>query len=383
MKKRCHHTVSPSNWRRGFKPPPKRGTRILIGLGDSQTHIGDFDGAATSLRAAWDLARQRPASPSQARQTAEIARRLGRGYERRGKYDDAMQWLESALREINRDVSSEHAVERARIYLDIGWVHYRRGDLDDAEHWRLRALEISQGLDYYAEMGSAYNGLAALYNLRGDRIRAIEYAERGLQVREMIGDVEGMSRSHSNLGATLLNLGKWDDALPHLERSLEFKKRIGDAKNLAAAYTNLGHYYLYKGDTKRAREYLLMAKRHAERIRDTSMLSYTLNALAQADSEDGNLPQRGAASGAGVATGTGNGDARGAVGKPVDAWRDRVETRRGGTGAEFDDGSAGRGARSRTETGGSERAAFSGRGGTGAAQLSSRRKPLAALAGSV
>lgn len=274
-----------------IQAPPETRTRILIGLGDSQTHIGDFDGAASSLRAAWDLARSAPASPAQARQTAEIARRLGRGYERRGKYDDAMQWLESALREINRDVSSEHAVERARIYLDIGWVHYRRGDLDDAEHWRLRALEISEGLDYYAEMGSAYNGLAALYNLRGDRIRAIEYAERGLQVREMIGDVEGMSRSHSNLGATLLNLGKWDDALPHLERSLEFKKRIGDAKNLAAAYTNLGHYYLYKGETQRAREYLLMAKRHAERIRDNSMLSYTLNALAQADSEEGNLSQ--------------------------------------------------------------------------------------------
>ncbi len=272
-----------------IQAPSETRTQILVGLGDSQTHIGDFDGAATSLRAAWDLARSAAASPAQARQTAEIARRLGRGYERRGKYDDAMQWLESALREINRDISSEHAVERARIYLDIGWVHYRRGNLDDAEHWRLRALEISEGLDYYAEMGSAYNGLAALYNLRGDRVRAIEFAERGLQVREMIGDVEGMSRSHSNLGATLLNLGRWDDALPHLEQSLEFKKRIGDAKNLAAAYTNLGHYYLYKGETARAREYLRLAKRHAEKIRDNSMLSYTLNALAQTDIEDGNL----------------------------------------------------------------------------------------------
>ena len=54
---------------------------------------------------------------------------------------------------------SAQAVERVRIYLEIGWVHYRRGNLDEAQHWRLRALEISEGLDYYAEMGSAYNGL--------------------------------------------------------------------------------------------------------------------------------------------------------------------------------------------------------------------------------
>jgi tetratricopeptide (TPR) repeat protein len=262
---------------------PETRTRILVGLGDSQTHVGDFDGATASLRAAWDLARSAPASPAQARQSAEIARRIGRGYERRGNYDDAMLWLESALREINRDVSSGHAVERVRIYLDIGWVDYRRGNLDEAEHWRLRALEISEGLDYYAEMGSAYNGLAALYNVKGDRTRAIEFAERGLQVREMIGDVEGMSRSHSNIGATMLNLGEWDEALPHLEKSLEFKRRIGDAKNLPAAYTNLGHYYLYKGDTQRAREYLGTARRQAERLKDSNILSYILNALAFAD----------------------------------------------------------------------------------------------------
>ncbi len=267
--------------------PAEMRTQILIGLGDSQTHIGDFDSASLNLRAAWDLARSAPASPTQARQTAEIARRLGRGYERRGKYDDAMQWLESALREINRDVSSGHAVERVRIYLDIGWVHYRRGDLDEAEHWRLRALEISEGLDYYAEMGSAYNGLAALYNLRGDLDRAIEYAERGLRVREMIGDVEGMSRSHSNLGALFLNIGKWDNALPHLNVSLELKQRISDAKQLALAYHNLGLYYLYSGDLARARDLFSLARKQAEKIRDTNVLCHALNGLAQADVVDG------------------------------------------------------------------------------------------------
>ncbi len=269
--------------------PSETRTHILIGLGNSQTHIGDFDGASASLRAAWDLARSAPASPTQARQTAEIARRLGRIYERRAKYDEAMHWLESALREINRDVSSGQAVERVRIYLDIGWVHYRRGNLDDAEHWRLRALEISEGLDYYAEMGSAYNGLAALYNHRGDWNKAIESAQRGLEVREMIGDVEGMSRSHSNLGAILLNLGDWDKALPHLDKSLELKQRIGDAKQLALAHNNLGYYYLYKDDLGRAREFFNTARKHAEKIRDPNATCLALNSLAQVESAEQNF----------------------------------------------------------------------------------------------
>lgn len=266
--------------------PSETRTHILIGLGNSQTHIGDFDGASSSLRSAWDLARSAPASPTQARQTAEIARRLGRGYERRAKYDEAMHWLESALREINRDVSSGQAVERVRIYLDIGWVHYRRGNLEEAEHWRLRALEISEGLDYYAEMGSAYNGLAALYNHKGDWNGAIEYAQRGLEVREKVGDVEGMSRSHSNLGAILLNLGEWDKALPHLEKSLELKQRIGDAKQLALAHNNLGFYYLYKDDLARAREFFNAARKHAEKIRDPNATCLALNSLAQVEAAE-------------------------------------------------------------------------------------------------
>ncbi len=261
---------------------PATRMRILIGLGDSQTHIGDFENAAASLSAAWQLSRGETASPTQARQAAEIARRLGRVFERRGKYDEAMQWLESALREINRDVSSGQAVERVRIYLDIGWVHYRRGDLDEAQHWRARALEISEGLDYYAEMGSAYNGLAAVANLKGDWNNAIQFARRGLEVREMIGDLEGVSRSHTNLGGILFSVGRWDEALPHLERSLELKRRTGDAKFLAGAYSNLGYYHLHKGDLARARELFELARRHAEKIRDTNATCLALNALAQA-----------------------------------------------------------------------------------------------------
>lgn len=268
--------------------PAEIRTKILIGLGDSQTHTGDFDGAETNLRAAWQLARSEAASPNQARRAADIARRLGRGYERRAKYDQAMYWLDSALREINRDVSSGHAVERVRIYLEIGWVHYRLNHLDEAEQWRMRALEIAEGLDYYAETGSAYNGLAALYNLRGDLERAVAYAERGLQLREMIGDLEGVSRSHSNLGGLLLNMGKWDSAYPHLKMSLELKQRIGDAKQLALAYYNLGLYHLYCGELKPARELFESAIAHAEKIRDPNAPCYSRNALAQVEMFEGN-----------------------------------------------------------------------------------------------
>lgn len=257
--------------------------RIYMGLGDAQTFVGDYDGAVASLRTAWELTRAAPASPAQARQSAELARRLGRVYERRGAYEEAMTWLDSALRDVNRDVSGARAVERVRIYLDIGWVHYRRGNLEDAAQWRLRALELADGTDYYAEMGSAYNGLAAISSLQGDWQRAIEYALRGLNVRETIGDIEGLSRSHSNLGAIMMNVGDWGNALEHLQKSLELKQRIGDAKYLASAYNNLASYYLYKGDSAHARELFSASREHAEKIQDPASICLALNGLAEAD----------------------------------------------------------------------------------------------------
>lgn len=263
--------------------------RILVGLGNSQTHVGDFEGATLSLNRAWVLATELPENITRARQAAEVARRLGRVHERHGKYDEAMRWLEIARREIDRDPSSAQAVERVRIYLETGWVHYRRGNLDAAQQWRLQALEISDGLDYYAEMGSAYNGLAAVANLQGDWQRAIQYAQHGLSVRERIGDLEGMSRSHSNLGAIMLNIGEWDRALPHLQESLELKRRIGDVRYLVSAQINLGLYYLYKGALADARAYLNQARQGAEKLRDPNALCLALCSLAQVDAAEGKL----------------------------------------------------------------------------------------------
>lgn len=261
--------------------PAEQRVRILVGLGDAQTFVGDFESASASLRTALDLARTAAATPAEARLTAEIERRLGRVYERRAAYDEAMRWLEAAMRDINRDSTSGHAVERVRIYLDIGWVQYRIGKLDEAEHWRLRATEISEGYDYYAEIGSAYNGLAAIAYTKGDWQHAIEYAQQGLAVRETLGDIEGVSRSHSNLGAILLTVGEWDRALMHLTRSVELKQRIGDAKYLAQAYNNLAYYYLYKGDMAKARELFTSARKDAEKIRALNSICLALNGLAQ------------------------------------------------------------------------------------------------------
>jgi tetratricopeptide (TPR) repeat protein len=204
-------------------------------------------------------------------------------YERRGEYAEAMRWLEQALSSLDRDASSHHAVERVRLYVDTGWVHFKRGNLDDAYRWLTRAVDTSAGSDYYAELGSAYNSLAALFQYKGDSTRAFEYAHKSLTLRETIGDTEGVSRSNSNVGAIAASRGEWNEAIHHLQRSLQLKQRIGDAKRLPLAYSNLGLLYVYKGDAAQARGLLGDGLKLAVKIHDPNQICLALNGLAQAE----------------------------------------------------------------------------------------------------
>lgn len=267
---------------------PDQRIRIFEGLGDARNFLGEYDGSTASYRTALEIAHTAPASPQQARVTAEIARRLGRVYERRGDNPEALRCLETALKEINRDTASERAAERARLYLDIGWVQYRQGKLEEAFHWDMRALGICEGLDYYAEMGSAYNRLAAIFVDKYDWHRSTEYALKGLSYREMVGDTDGIARSHSNLGIIAADLGDWEQAIVHFKKSLEIRLRIGQAKGLCNAYTNLGRVYVLKGDAAVARQHISTARALAEKIHDPDQICLALNALAEAESLDEN-----------------------------------------------------------------------------------------------
>lgn len=257
--------------------------RIYTGLGDAKHFIGDYEGASRDLETAFELSRSLPRSPVEASRIAGILRRLGRVSERRGDMDQALRWLESALKEIDANAALEHAAERARIYLDIGWLFYRQAKLEEAYQWDLRALEICEGTDLFAEMGAAHNRLAALFVDKYDWHRATEHAEKGLSFRQTIGDAEGVARSHTNLGVICAQLCRWDEAIIHFEKSLEIRQRIGQANGLCNGLTNLGRVYVLKGDPFTAREYIGKARALAEKTRDPDQICLALNALAEAE----------------------------------------------------------------------------------------------------
>ena len=252
--------------------------QTYAGLGSVQSFVADYDGALNSYRAALELART--GGLVSFRQTAEIMRHIGRVYERRGDYVEALRWLTDSLAEVERDPDAAGSEERARIMNDIGWVHYRRGEFDAAYEWRMRSLQLTEGTDHYKEMASTYAGLVVLFTRKGDWARAMAYGEKGLQLRETIGDTFGVSQSHTSLGAIAGDQCDWDRALGHFEQALEIKQRIGEIGGIARLNSNLGFLYLEKGNYARAEQYCQKALEIAEKVKSELLVCQVLNNLA-------------------------------------------------------------------------------------------------------
>ncbi|MCL4395861.1 MAG: tetratricopeptide repeat protein [Chloroflexi bacterium] len=248
------------------------------GLGSVQNLVADYTGAIDSYRTALELTRTSAVQP--AHQLAELMRRIGRVYERRGEYADAQRWLDDSIAELDREPSAAHTEERARILNDIGWVCYRRGQFDQAYQWRMRSLELIENTDHYGETASAYAGLVALYTRRGDWANAVAYGEKGLRLREMIGDTFGVSQSHTSLGAIAGEQCDWDRALHHFEQALEIKTRIGDIGGISRLNSNIGFLFLEKGEAARALQYCQRALEIAEKIKNGNLICLALNNLA-------------------------------------------------------------------------------------------------------
>lgn len=257
-------------------------TRAHRGLGDVLGFVGQYEAAVREYRAALAL-EERKTRPAASRRIAELERRIARTYLRQGNQEEALLWLQKALRELDLDPEAAMAVERARVYNDLGWLHFRRGDLQEALAWTTRCLSIVEGTDHYNELAAAYNRLVGMYFRLGDWEQARDYAERGLRLRQRMGDAYGLALSYTNLGGLAMFMGDWGQALAHNRRSLELKERLGDVPGQRSSCSNLGLIYLLKGDFAQAEHFLQRALELAEETQEQWGLSQTLANLARLD----------------------------------------------------------------------------------------------------
>lgn len=259
---------------------------IAEGLGDVAYHVGEYDEALLRFTQALRFRHE-------VRQLADLHRRIGAVYEKRGEYVQALTSVMLGASLLMPDHTQ--TVEMAQLLTLQCRVHRQQSQFEEGIAVGRRALDIVTNTPHYREIAMAHNDLGQTYEWSSQPDNAIRHYEQGLRILERIGDEYGAAKIHNNLaisyyqtdldissdyfqrslvamqrfgdvwgestayqnlGIVQYARGRYPEAISYYERSIAIKERLGDNLGLADCYINLGETYRAADESQRAISYL-------------------------------------------------------------------------------------------------------------------------------
>lgn len=158
----------------------------LLGIGEVDTEVGDFDSALALFEQAYTIMRQRDDVFGRARAVAQ----LGFAATRLGQYEQARKKLEEAL-VLYRQVDEK--IGTTLVYSGLGEIAVREGRFDEATALLSESLRLREEVGYKWGIAASLGSLAWVALLQGDFAQAMKTLAESLLIRKEIGDVGGMA----------------------------------------------------------------------------------------------------------------------------------------------------------------------------------------------
>lgn len=194
---------------------------------------------------------------------AEVNRRLGAIYLRRGAYDRAEDYLVRSLG-LAEDIKDPHAL--VETYYDLGGVLQNRGRPEDAMKAFSRSMELAQSTLDDMGLGMALYGIGRVYSSLMDHPQAIKYKKEALEVIERTGDVDNIARICIGLGGSLAEIHSYAEAVKYHERAVEMGRTSGNLELQGYALRNAVVVYVEMDELERAQEYIGQASKIFEKL---------------------------------------------------------------------------------------------------------------------
>lgn len=187
--------------------------------------------------------------------SGEIYRKISQVYERKGKYDIALETCKKGL----KILINQESIAAAHLHSSLGMIYYRNERLNEAKQENFRALEIliNDGLEN--DLAEVYNNLALVFCKSNHLEMSLKYHNLCLEIREKTGNVTELAASYNNLGYLFQLKGLTDKAISYYEKSLILCEKSGNIHGLARTYDNLSHIYLAQKKDDIAMTYNLKA----------------------------------------------------------------------------------------------------------------------------
>lgn len=187
-------------------PTDPRRIALLVELGETHWHLGNYSTAARDLDEALTLAQTAEDVPTQA---------------------DALFWL--------------------------GTIAVDEGHFDRADSYLSRALALPQDQLAHSTQARLHYGVANFAWRNQDFATARTHAVRSMELAEQAGDLSTLLFARNRLGSIFFFEGDLDTAQMHHTENLALAREIGNRERAASALTNLGEIARQKGDYATAR----------------------------------------------------------------------------------------------------------------------------------
>lgn len=206
---------------------------------------------------------------------------------RQGQPDRAAELAESAVQGLAA-VNVDDPVLQARVFNTLGRIFGQRGHHNRAIEYVRRSLELYNRLGYRWGVGTACHNLGLLNAALGNWPAAADDYEQAYTLQESIGDIAGQARSLISRGMLAIGMGRRDEAGKKLVAGLNLCQKLDDRFEMARAYAGLSQLALLQGRPDEAADHAQAALSLADAIAAPEIQVETrrLSALIRAEQDD-------------------------------------------------------------------------------------------------
>ena len=220
--------------------------------------------------------------------TAAVYHQNGLIATRRGRYDEATEWLEKGLEIIDGGEDQESIADAC---FAIGQVRHHQRQYSAAKEWYARALDIHQRLPDYEEMVNDFRALGSACHMRFEYDEARSWYHRAREMVEENRDEETAVYIFHALGTVDHSEYLFEDAQSWYQQALGLCDRMGMTEQMIVEFHHLGTLAQARGIPDEAEEWLTTAMEYRERLGDVRGAGVEARQLGVVFHEQGNLEQ--------------------------------------------------------------------------------------------
>ncbi len=221
------------------------------------------------------LAIEREAGDAAAESTS--LNNMGDDYRALGQYSTAIQLEQQAL-VIKRQVGDRSG--EGDTLNNLGTVYQADGDYSHALEMFQQALAIEQEVGNRAHEGTTLGNIATVYTDLGEYTQSLQQEQLALAVRREVGDREGEAASLNDIGNDYSDLGQHAESVVLYQQALEIEQELGNPDGEAAAVNNIGYAYDKLGQYAQALDHYQQALSIARRLGDRAAEGRDLSNIA-------------------------------------------------------------------------------------------------------